>query len=91
MRGRGAKGVAPTGPQSLSIFTQSLSNLALRPTCVQWWEPMATYERPLVGRVLSALRRFGELIHVVTGPRQVGKTGCSLEAGVSGSSSLNIF
>ena len=35
---------------------------------------MATYERPLVGRVLSALQRFDELIHVVTGPRQVGKT-----------------
>lgn len=35
---------------------------------------MATYERPLVGRVLGALQRFGELIHVVTGPRQVGKT-----------------
>ena len=36
--------------------------------------PMATYQRPLVDRLVKAVRRLPELIHIVTGPRQVGKT-----------------
>lgn len=35
---------------------------------------MAAYERPLVNEVWDGLHRLPELIHVVAGPRQVGKT-----------------
>ena len=35
---------------------------------------MADYERALVKEVWDGLQRFPNLIHVVTGPRQVGKT-----------------
>jgi uncharacterized protein len=35
---------------------------------------VAAYERPLVHQLLKALSSGPELIHIVTGPRQVGKT-----------------
>ena len=33
-----------------------------------------TFERPLVGEILSALPRTPPLLQVLVGPRQVGKT-----------------
>jgi predicted AAA+ superfamily ATPase len=39
---------------------------------------MPAYERPLLGKLQSALERLPRLIHVLAGPRQVGKTTIAL-------------
>ena len=38
-----------------------------------------TYERPVVKEILSGLGMEKRLIHILTGPRQVGKTTAALQ------------
>jgi predicted AAA+ superfamily ATPase len=37
------------------------------------------YERPLVSEILTGLGRKKRLLHIITGPRQVGKTTAALQ------------
>jgi len=38
-----------------------------------------TYERPVVGEILKGMRAEKKLLHIITGPRQVGKTTAALQ------------
>ncbi len=41
--------------------------------------PKYTYERPIVGKNLQGMSAGKKLLHIITGPRQVGKTTAALQ------------
>ncbi len=41
--------------------------------------PVYKYQRPIVKKILQGLGKKKKLIHIITGPRQVGKTTAAMQ------------